>query len=659
MTALVRLAGLPAALLDRPDGHAWQVLISTPRAAGVLATVAGEVMSDVEARLAAGQHWSDKRLRQRDAYLWRLLGRAALKTTPRGWLGHVAVVPVSEHDAETLLAGDLTVHGFTAHEVENVWGLRQSRDATLLGLAPLHVVEGDQIRFHGEDGAGKRLRHTAATRAVFGALRGGAAESGAVRAALVPELISSAEVADAFLDRLVSLGVLRRSRPPAVGLTTDATPGTPGNGAFVDVYRTVHAVVPPRAVDRVRGAVTTLSRLARLMRADAPSRPDPAAAALGEHPRSLAELVIDLARQPTPPRPEALRWRPAATAGSGYARLLAHLAPRLGEPVIDLEPVLPAEPDAASWDWPVDCLIRPLPTGRPLGVLEVVTRAGALDARFAEGLALHLGEEPRHVTEYREFLHDVAARAGAEPVEVLMPVAAAPGANSVRRPRYTRRWTGDPDPAAYWPANTAFDLAEHLPLGEVTLRRAGDRVIAEHEGRELWLHHHATRAPSGPWRHLASLLALAAPGRPVPALRLGGLLGAFPRHDRAPRVTAGNDVVVSCAQWRIGPLWRETDPLARKQDAVVRLRELRGLPRWVFARSEKDGGALPVDLDGASAVRLLDRIGRAGWPLLVEEMLPAPDQLVVREAGEGLCAQVQLRIAPCRSTSAIPDAEVG
>jgi hypothetical protein len=322
--------------------------------------------------------------------------------------------------------------------------------------------------------------------------------------------------------------------------------------------------------------------------------------------------------------------------------------------VIDLEPVLPG---GASWDWPVDCLVRPLPTGRPLGVLEAVTKAGVLDARFAEGLTLHLGAEPRQVAGYREFLLDAAARAGAEPVEVLMPAAAAPGANSVRRPRYTRRWTGDPDPAAYWPAGTTFDLSEHLPLGEITLRRAGDRVIAEHEGRELWLLHHATRAPSGPWRHLASLLALAAPGRPVPALRLGGLLGAFPRHDRAPRITVGDDVVVSGAQWRVGPLWHETDSFARKQEAVVRLRELRGLPRWVFVRPENDGGALPVDLDSASAVRLLDRIGRAGWPLLAEEMLPAPDQLVVRDGG-GLCAQLQLRITPCHSTSTSPDAEI-
>lgn len=624
MTALLRLAGLPAGVLDT-TGHVWQVLRDEPAAAGAITDAAAGVLADVEQRLAAGQRWEDKRLRQRADYLWRLLGRAAFKPVPRGWLGLVAVVPVCDSDATTLLAGDLTARGHAAHQVENVCRVRG--DGAVLGLTGLHRFDGSDLSFH----AGERhvrLRITPAVRAVCDALRDGTAHADVVREALY-EVAGSA--ADGFLAQLEEIGLVERSRRPASRLVVNAEPGTGHAHGFTDVYRTVRAVVPTTAVSRVRHATTTLARVAGLLLDDALPRPDPVTSLVTEEPRALPEVVDALSSQDFPPRSRGLRWRPAATPASSYATLLAHLERRAGDQVVDIGTALLDELGArpSTWDWPVDVLLRPLPAATPLGVLEAVTPAGALDARFADGLTTLLGTEPAHVTEYRRFLLAAAASAGAEPVEVLIPALSEPGANSVRRPRYTGRWTGDPSPAAYWPDRQ--DGTGYLPLRDITIRRANGRVVTESGGREVWLLHHATRAPHGAWRHLAGLLRHAFPRRPLPAMELGGLLGAFPHRDQAPRVTVDGELVVSCAQWR----WHDRD--------IPALRD-RGAPRWVFARAADGGKPLPVDLDGPTAGRVLSRLGPG--QLLVEEMLPGPDALVVHDDRGGLCAQLQLRMYP-------------
>ncbi|MEU2670901.1 lantibiotic dehydratase [Streptomyces sp. NPDC007164] len=64
------------------------------------------LVQDVAARLADGETWSGKRLRKRSAYLWRAVGRAAAKTTPRGWVGQVAPVPVGGCGLRGAVAGE-------------------------------------------------------------------------------------------------------------------------------------------------------------------------------------------------------------------------------------------------------------------------------------------------------------------------------------------------------------------------------------------------------------------------------------------------------------------------------------------------------------------------------------------------------------------------
>jgi hypothetical protein len=624
--------------------------MSSPWAADVIGSAAADVVCEIRERLANGECWTDARLRERGDYLWRMLGRAAGKPVPQGWLGHVGLVPVAPHDGSGLLAGDLLATDHTAHHVENVWQLRQAPDAHRLGLTALHHFTDEDVWFTDPQDRRVRLRLDPALRVVCEALKAGLSDVDTVGDALVArDAVGSIDQADDLLQQLEVLGLLQRSRPPETRLVGRAAPTAASHDRFTDVYRTIRAVVPETAVTRVRRAVASLARVAELMRADLPAKPDPAFDVIGDVPRSLPELVDELNRYAPAPHHDALAWRPAHDRTSGYGRLLAFVESRLDEPVVDLAPGLPDAAGAADaeWDWPVDCLIRPLPEAAPLGVLEAVTSAGVLDARFAEGLTLGHGEPPQ-VAAYRHFLRRAAAEAGAEPVEVLAP---GPSTNAVRRPRYTDRWTGDPDASAYWPASCGEPAGGYLAPHEITLRRVDGRVVAESAGRELWLLHHSAQVVAGPWRHLTALARHAFPPRALPAMDFGGLLRAFPNRDRTPRVTICGELVVSCAQWRVDTLWPAGDSLTWKFRALSDLRDARGLPRWVFARGEcGDGKPIPVDLESLTAIRLLDQAGRTGGQLVLEEMLPAPDQLVIRDERGHLAAQVQLRLPPATRT---------
>jgi thiopeptide-type bacteriocin biosynthesis protein len=97
-----------------------------------------------------------------------------------------------------------------------------------------------------------------------------------------------------------------------------------------------------------------------------------------------------------------------------------------------------------------------------------------------------------------------------------------------------------------------------------------------------------------------------------------------------PRVTSG-DIVLSLARWRIsGPEWAPALS-AEPPDVALRVRELRGLrnlPRWV-TRSEGDR-RLPLDLDDESCVEELLHELRKQGEMELEELFPAPGQLVLR-----------------------------
>ncbi|MFH8406845.1 lantibiotic dehydratase [Streptomyces sp. NPDC018019] len=693
---------------DRVGALGWTLACAGPVMRAFLADAAPDLAPTVERRLAHGESWNGKRLRKSGAYLWRALGRAAVKTTPRGWVGQVAPLPVETRTAPgatdpdeppPLLAPGTALGAMAAEAAENVHvartrlsavDLTSADPATLLAPAPLHFRTAGAVRCWVTDPAVRdrlrqvELRRTRPLDAVLTLLAEGPRPLGEIETALLGTTGGAGgtgpgrtgdgtrRVLRGFLAHLHGLGVLqvcaapRRRRsawtPPVAVRERDRLPRPQalGDAEFVDSYRMAEgaATVPAAAADAVRDALRTAARLAALREADV--RPGGSGRqlpdelrVLDERPRALSDLLADhwpdvrLAQgdgRPTAPaRHRYEGWHPARTAHSGYARLLAHLATRGDEQQVDVTDALLDSFDAPAGaavlpPWPVDCLLRPLAGAGPgpLAVLETASPAGMLDARFADALhTLHGGYD--NAERYRAFLAAVEREADVRFVELLVPPLAERAANAVRRPLVTGWWTGDPDPAPYY--GTAAGPARYLPLDRVTLRRDGGRVIAEADGRRIVPVHHGTRSALPPYDVLLRLLMAASHPGTAYLVRLDGLAGAFPRAARLPRLTVGGRLVVSPATWRLPrtALWRADDGDLAKVRALAALRRSAGLPRFVFLRYGAGAKPVPADLAALPALRVVDRLlarGSApegGDELLVEEMLPAPDGLVLRD----------------------------
>lgn len=642
----------------------WELVSRCPAALRVVADAAPALLPEIRARLAGDQGWTGKRMRQRADYLLRILGRAACKTTPRGWLGHVAVAHAGPGRADQLLV-DAHVRDYAVHAVGNIGEHRRALSGRAdlpdawLSMAGLHWADEERLSCwvaDPENPAGARfvqVRRTQPVDLVRQALTGGA-----VRAADVADLLAPAadsrgrQVVRDFLNHLVRLGVVQASARPAArlrGWTTEPRAERPERaGEFVDVYRRGGGHVPSAALSRLGELVAQARRVRAVV--TPPAAPHPVFAFVDECPRPVTDVVARFldGRVPAGGERRDQSW-PAPAAGSPHEPLYAWLAEHAGHEEVDLTPdVLDrlGAPPARRPPWPVDCLVRPLPTAKPLAVLEAVVPAGIADARFADALrGLH--DDVSQVDDYRAFLDTVAARCGVEVVEVLIPPHGPRSANTVRRPRYTGAWTGDADPSAY--------LGEHpgrfLPLGDITVRRDGERVIAEdRSGRPLWPVCHATRMPPPPWDLVLALLSAAAPIAELAAPFLpGDPSTAFPGADRMPRLVVDGGLVLAP---RAVVLTRDRLPdrdlpVADRVRRLARLRVDTGAPRWNFARVRGAGRPRPVDLDSITALRVFDKLlaDPTVTALVLEEMLPAPEHLrVSSESGEPLAAQLLLRL---------------
>ncbi|NGO70093.1 lantibiotic dehydratase [Streptomyces boncukensis] len=450
-------------------------------------------------------------------------------------------------------------------------------------------------------------------------------------------------------------------------------------GRCLDSYRSVDAAVGAGAAERVAYGTRLAARLAALRDA-ARAGPPPGwqlldeARSVGPEPRSVVRILADhhLGDGDPPPGPQPgprpSGWpqsvRPGAAGsrggaeGAGYARLLAHIARHLGEEQVDVDGALLDEFGAPPVPrhltaWPVDCLLRPLPGPGAVAVLESVTPAGTLDARFADTLrALHGGYPAARA--YRAFLAAVERAARVRFVEVLVPPLDGRAANAVRRPVTTSWCTGDPNTGLYY--GRTPHPPRHLPLDRITLRRQGGTLVAEAAGERILPVYHATRAPAPPYDRLLRLLLGAGHPAASPLLRLDGLAHAFPDAVRVPRLTVGGALVVSPAQWRVprAALWRHSEPEAAKVAALAALRRSAALPRFGFVRARPGAAAVPVDFAALPAVQTLERLcasapaGADAADLLIEEALPSPGQPPpLRDAlhdGAALTAQLVLRL---------------
>ncbi|WP_344360546.1 lantibiotic dehydratase [Streptomyces gobitricini] len=701
------------------DGHrrvaalAWDLTRTHPVLRDLVESAAPGLLADVERRLACGESWTGRSLRKRTACVWRLIGRAAAKTTPRGWAGQLATAPLlTGAPGDLLIAPGTTLGALAAGATENVHlvrsrppgppDLRTAEAGTLLAPAPLHFTEPPcSVRAYVVDPREPgRLRHVVLRRTrvldtVLRLLAEGPCPLGTLEKTLLG-MAGGAKAPDpavlrGFLQHLHTVGLLQVCAPPrfrysawtppeaatARGALPRPCEDTDG-GWFLDSYRAPVAPVPAAAAERVRRGLRVAARIAALRDADTATAPPPAPelAGITEQPRPVSEILATLlpladadadaddgngkdnGRRPaTTVRPHRYQGWPVPTdPGSGYARLLAHLAAAPGPGPVDVDDALldalgaPPADDALP-PWPLDCLLRPLPSirgGGPVAVLETASAAGVLDARFTDGLhALYGGHH--NADAHRAFLAAVERRTGVRFVELLVPPLAERAANAVRRPVTTRWWTGDPDPTPYY--GRSGGGAHYLPLDRITVRRSGPRIVAEADGRRLVPVHHATRTPAPPYDLL--LRVLLAAGHPAGShlLRLDGLDGALPGHTRLPRLTAAGELVLAPATWRLDRtrLWGPGDDALHKVRVLALLRSAHGLPRHGFLRTAPGAKPVPVDLEALTAVPVVDRLcaQRPGGELLFEEMLPAPADLPLRDplhGGAAVAAQVLLRL---------------
>jgi hypothetical protein len=393
-------------------------------------------------------------------------------------------------------------------------------------------------------------------------------------------------------------------------------------------------------------------------------------------PRPLLEVFAERLAATREARPAGTHqhgaWQVPATPGSGYQRLLAALADQAdaGTPpgadgtvhITDaLLDRLGAPP--CTLRWPVDCVIRKLGGGRT--VLHDTGPAGVLDARFTEALAWLHGRVPQ-ADAYREFLARLDRRTGIRSVELLLPPVSERAANAVRRPLYAGAWTGDSDPAGYSAAGLdARHALDYLPLAALTVRRDDGQAAVEYQGRPVRVLCHATHRAKYPWHLISGLLLAGSPQRGLRDCRLRWSLPAFGGRAFFPRITLAGSVVISAAQWRVtaAECWDPDAPLIERVRRLVRLRDRRGLPRWVFAAAGPAAGAQPCDLDSLRAISTLELALAGSGQFLAEEMLPPPAELGVadlsgepagRVPGDLVASELLIRLPASVSAAAAP-----
>ncbi|WP_395293798.1 hypothetical protein ACF9IK_09470 [Kitasatospora hibisci] len=679
--------------LERTGRLPWETAQKTQVLWQTLAEDHPDVTADIRRRLAEGEHWDGKQLRKRSDFLWRLITRAATKTTPRGWLTHVAPLRIHATRTKTTTVAD----ALAVHRVENLYTARRrhalpsgAADAAAydgthcansgtcscprVSLAPLHRVEVEALVVWTQQDRGRlerfRIRRTPVLSAALTRLSDGPVPWHELRQP--PDTGTTRLSADAwskFLEHLITLGVLQaqgmaaESKPAWSPLPdvrpAESTPDTDASPAFTDVYRQAADLTLQPGPRRLQELLAHASRLADLLYDEAsPSVQDSnVLALLSDEPRPVLDILHEYVTGNAPQTREGGahthgRWPKPNLGDSPYARVVDHIA-RSAEAspgTIDLTPGLLDRlgVPAHSPVWPMTAMLRPMGSeGSESVVLDAVMPSGVIDSRFAGALSL-LHPDREDGDEYRAFLSGLEDRSGAAFVEICVPSLGTHSANAVRRPEYTSLWTGDTDRTLYYAPLDRHAAMRHVALGAITMRRDGGRPIAEAEGTTLWPVLHATKGMEPPWDTLGGLLLAAGPRRLLRPFKLGGVLAALPSLASLPRVTLGGELVISCAQWRV-PVAEILPPGASvplQMLMLARLQRDRGVPRWVFATTYFGGKPVAVDLCSVLAPRLLDRMA-ADSPtgdLVLEEMLPQPGASpFTDERGEGLTAEITMR----------------
>jgi hypothetical protein len=626
-------------------------------------------------------------MRRRGDYVWRILTRASTRATPKGWLGHVALLPVRE---DGRWSGTEPLHVCDSAAAQYATNIDRHRaalaviptphlDASLrLALTPLYQLDTGHLVVWTLDGADRnrlgevRLRRTPALETIIAGLADGPRPAGWLLDVLAGSDTDRRDAAAGLLVHLMSLSVLQvggAARRVLTGWRPVNTTGAPtptgraGDAAndYVDVYRRAATAMAAPYADRLAALLELALRTMALTDLDTRSEPVPLPAALRHRPRPLLDIARECLAEGTRvarSRPHHHDWPLVGREGTPYAQLVTWLSDHMdGAGSVDIsEATLDAVgAPAPTLEWPVDCLLRPLRgLGGAVAVLDLVAPAGLLDARFAEALAeLHAGLP--QVDEYRGFLSRLAGGSGAALMEVLVPPLSTRAANAVRRPGYARLWTGDPNREDY----IDTDAASYVPLSRITLRVAGGAVVTEVDGEPVWPVLHTARLAAPPWDTIAGLLLLGSPQPPRTRWRsLRYSLDAWPDRVFVPRITVGGGLIITPAQWRLrtAALWRPGDRLVDKLARLERLSRQLRIPRLVQVVTDVHDEPLAVDLFSPHSVRVLDRMLHRGTPtVLVRELLTVPDQLTVHDEAAGAACVAELLL---RLPAAVPALEL-
>lgn len=650
---------------DRLAGLPWRLLQEHP--AGRLALAGGDiaVAQDIQTRLASGEPWTTKRMRRRSDYLWRMIARASARATPRGWLVHVAPILVQEQawnpDQSFLVTEDgaYEVVG-NIDDVQAATAL-ETDAAAIIALAPLTWRDEHHVAVWTLRGETRTrlvrvtLRRTPVLDAVWDELAGGAVAVKALVAAIAGSDAQRTAVVRAFIAHLVTAGVLQATTAPQTArygwraLSTVAV--APTERAFADVYRrTAAPLLHARAADLAAALDPALRVMACADRAAAP-QPQRIPAAVTEEPRALLDVVADCVNAGEDIAAHVHRhdWPDPASADPSYCALHGWLTAHMPSTPGAGGAAEPLDVDAAlldackvpdqRLDWPTDVLLSPIAgaSTAAMAVLRGTAPAGVLDARFLPALDA-LGAPVPQTQVYKRFLDRVSELTGVRFVELLVPPLSRQAANAVRRPRYTPWWTGDPDPSPYYGDDTP-DAACHLPLSQITIRRDGDSLVAEHGGQRIWPLMHTARVTRPPWDTVRALLSRASPQAERRTWRpLTHSLPGWPDRDFVPRITVGGGrLVLTAAQWRIPPgaFGRPDDRVADRARALACVRRDRGLPRWVTVCADPHDEPVAVDLDSLQALRVLDHLSAGAASLIVSELIPGPQSAPVLDAADG------------------------
>jgi hypothetical protein len=683
---------------------AFKLTANTPQMGALLRHHNSDLFMKVEALEHSGRG-CNRSVRRNGDYLWKIIDRATTKSTPRDWHSHVALLPISSISAMSVPV--------VSQEVATVWCENVlARRRTLLGqqtsdrspnvyvsLNPLNWQSDEHLIFWVPDSdrtmptAELELRRTALVEVVCGALAAGPMLLTDFRAAVLPRLPSDEHgLLPEFTEHLVSIGVLQvdaapRTRteswhlpfaPGSIGASQgpchaalDASPastatssptnhpvaGNSKSAGYLDVYRRTTELSNSCCV-RIQWLITQARRLLAVMDAERSAATANDLIFSENRPEPLLEVLKETLRKSGPRgghRRHGPHWPRPVSSDSPYSRLLDFIASTAADsPVIDLSSDFFDDlgaPDGKI-DWPIDCVVRlPRPGADFEAVLDEVFPAGSLDARFVTSMQTMYQAVP-HADAYQQFLRLLENETGIRFLELLIPPLSLGAANAVRRPIYTRVYTGDPSVVTYLPGDDR--LLQYIPLRNITLRRVRGRLHAEADGRQVCPTYHATRHPLPPWNTLADILLSTGP---LPmrwsARRLHHSLDAFPGSQFMPRITVAGGLVVSPAQWRISEheIWELGATPVTKVRSLEQLRRRLRLPRWVFASDRSGGKPIPCDLESVRSIGIIEDAATSGSrEMLMVEMVPNPEQLLVKErlngSDEYVASEIMLRL-PC------------